>query len=357
MYKKIIRPILFMLTPEAIHGLIMQLLRIAHYIPGVKPLIRAFFRVRHPALEREVFGIRFPNPVGLAAGFDKDAEVYGELACLGFGFIEVGTITPKAQPGNPKPRLFRLSKDNALVNRMGFNNHGIENATRNLGRRENLMSRKRRTILGGNLGKNTATRNEDAPADYLKVFRSLYSYVDYFVVNVSCPNVKDVTCLQNKSNVNDILSPLLEFRRGQNEYRPILVKISPDLTHSEIDDIIDILKETGLDGIVATNTTTSREGLQTSKKIIDYVGNGGLSGAPLTKRSLETVKYIHTKTEGRFPIIGVGGIMTVDDAMAMLDAGASLIQVYSGFIYEGPKFAKRICKRIIAEAEREEKEA
>lgn len=345
MYKKVIRPILFLIPPEIIHRIIVTALRVIHYIPGSRMLLRAFCAVRHPSLEREVFGIRFQNPVGIAAGFDKDAEVYKELLSLGFGFTEIGTVTPKAQPGNPRPRLFRLPEDNALINRMGFNNQGMENAVRN------LRHRRPHQIIGGNLGKNTQTRNEDAPADYLRLFRNLYQYVDYFIINVSCPNVANLPSLQDKNNLNLILRGLIDFRRGQNQYRPILLKISPDLTDAQIDDMIDVLVETGLDGIVATNTTTRRDGLETDPATVAAIGNGGLSGGPLTRRSLEVVRYIHKKTEGRFPIIGVGGIMTEDDAVAMLNAGASLIQIYTGFIYNGPQFVKRICKRLKQEAE------
>lgn len=347
MYKQIIRPILFQLSPETIHRIVIVALRTIHYIPGARILLKSLFSVRHSSLEREVFGIRFRNPIGIAAGFDKDAEVYKELLSLGFGFTEVGTVTPKPQPGNPRPRLFRLPKDLALINRMGFNNHGMENAVRN------LRYRKPHQIIGGNLGKNTLTPNEAAPADYLRLFRALYEYVDYFVINVSCPNVANLTCLQDKDNLKEILRGLIEFRRGQNQYRPILLKISPDLSIPQIDDMISVLVESGLDGIVATNTTTHRDGLQTDPEIVASIGKGGLSGAPLTKRSIEVVRYIHKKTQGRFPIIGVGGIMTEEDAVAMLQAGASLIQVYTGFIYNGPSFVKRICKRLRKEAETE----
>ena len=316
MYKKVIRPILFLIPPEIIHRIIVTALRVIHYIPGSRMLLRAFCAVRHPSLEREVFGIRFQNPVGIAAGFDKDAEVYKELLSPGFGFTG-----------------------------MGFNNQGMENAVRN------LRHRRPHQIIGGNLGKNTQTRNEDAPADYLRLFRNLYQYVDYFIINVSCPNVANLTSLQDKNNLNLILRGLIDFRRGQNQYRPILLKISPDLTDAQIDDMIDVLVETGLDGIVATNTTTRRDGLETDPATVAAIGNGGLSGGPLTRRSLEVVRYIHKKTEGRFPLIGVGGIMTEDDAVAMLNAGASLIQIYTGFIYNGPQFVKRICKRLKQEAE------
>lgn len=354
MYKQLIRPLLFQLPPETIHHLIMAAMRVLHYIPGGRLLLRMFYTTRHPSLVREVFGIRFPNPVGLAAGFDKDAEVYEEMASLGFGFVEVGTITPLAQPGNPKPRLFRLPMDHALINRMGFNNQGVASAVHRLHRRNRFYHRRHPVVLGGNLGKNTLTPNEKAPADYLRLFRSLYEYVNYFVINVSCPNVANLSCLQNKEHLKKLLEGLIDFRRGQNHYRPILLKISPDLSDEQIDEMIEVLIENGLDGIVATNTTTSRQGLLTPSDLVAEIGNGGLSGGPLTERSLEMVRYIHKKTEGRFPIIGVGGIMTEDDAVAMLEAGASLIEVYTGFIYNGPGFAKRICKRLKEEAVRKE---
>lgn len=340
MYKKIIRPVLFWFNPESVHGFVAGMLRFTGKLPGGRALLRTFFSYKDPSLEREVFGIKFPNPVGLAAGFDKNARYYKDMSALGFGFIEVGTVTPKAQPGNPRPRLFRLKKDNALINRMGFNNHGVEAMVKN------LRERDKNIVIGGNLGKNTLTPNEDAPADYLKMFRSLYEYVDYFVINVSCPNVKDITALQNKESLMAILEGLFDFRRGQNNYRPVLLKISPDLPYEQVDDIVDILIDTPLDGLVAVNTTTSREGLNASAKTLSSIGNGGLSGAPLTERSVEMVRYLHEKTEGRYPIIGVGGVMSPEDAQRLLDAGASLVQVYTGFIYEGPGFVKRICKSI-----------
>ncbi len=339
MYKHILRPLFFCFTAESVHHFVAVMLRGARRV-GMLPLVRAIFSYKHPSLEREVFGIKFPNPVGLAAGFDKNGDLYREMSAMGFGFVEVGTVTPLPQPGNPKPRIFRLRQDNALVNRMGFPNRGLDNMVRNLRKRKPNM------VIGVNLGKNSQTPNEDAPADYLKLFRSLYEYADYFVVNVSCPNVKNITDLQNPDKVTAILEGLFEFRRGQNEYRPILLKISPDLTFPQIDSIIKILIDTPLDGLVAINTTTSREGLATDKKVVKKIGNGGLSGAPITDRAVEVIAHIHKKTEGRYPIIGVGGLMSPEDAQHMLDAGASLVQVYTGFIYEGPKFAKKICKHI-----------
>lgn len=339
---KLIRPLLFKLDPETIHHIIIGMMRTLRYVPFAAPIMRLMFPVKKSkVLERELFGLKFRNPVGLAAGFDKDAECFDMLANLGFGFVEIGTVTPRAQGGNPRPRCFRLTKDNAIVNRMGFNNKGAENAAENLRRHNN-----HRVIVGGNIGKNTLTANDDAAQDYLRAFRSLYDYVDYFVVNVSCPNVANLTALQSKDSTMAIVAALKEFRKGQSEYRPILLKISPDLGLDGVDTMIEVVKESKLDGIVATNTTTSREGLKTSAEVIAKIGNGGLSGAPLTERSASMVKYIHERTGGRMPIIGVGGIMTAADAQAMIEAGASLVQVYSGFIYEGPSLASKICKAL-----------
>lgn len=341
MYKKIIRPLLFLLQPETIHHLMVGLMKIARHTPLAKPIMRATMTVRDPRLEREVFGLRFPNPIGLAAGFDKNAEVSDILSCMGFGFVEIGTVTPKAQSGNPKPRLFRLPQDRAIINRMGFNNRGVDAAI------ERLRKRNPEIKIGGNIGKNTATSNEEATKDYLQLFRRLYDYVDYFTVNVSCPNVANLTSLQSKQSTIDILMPMKEFRKGQSDYRPILLKISPDLTNEQVDIMIEVARECRIDGIVATNTSTSREGLHTDPEQITRIANGGLSGAPLTQRSLEMVRYIHQQTGGKMAIIGVGGIMSVEDAQAMLDAGASLVQIYTGFIYEGPGFVRRICKSLL----------
>lgn len=341
MYKKIVRPLLFLFDPETVHHATVNLMRVLHYVPFAGCLMRACYVRRHKSLERELFGLRFPNPIGLAAGYDKDAECFDMLGNLGFGFVEVGTVTPRAQGGNPRPRCFRLPEDRAIINRMGFNNKGAEHAARNLRR-----SAHRRIIVGGNIGKNTLTANTDAPADYLRAFRSLYDYVDYFTVNVSCPNVANLTALQSKESTMEIIAALKEFRKGQSEYRPILLKISPDLSDQGVDTMIEVVREAKLDGIVATNTTTSREGLKTAPERIAQIDRGGVSGAPLTERSRAMVAYIHQKTEGKIPIIGVGGVMTVEDAQAMLQAGASLVQLYSGVIYNGPSLAKRICRAL-----------
>jgi dihydroorotate dehydrogenase len=312
------------------------------YIPGIPFLLRKVLSVEHKSLERELFGITFKNPIGLAAGLDKNAEIFDLLGNFGFSFVEIGTVTPKGQAGNPKPRSFRLKKDHALINRMGFNNDGLQKIIKRLRERK-----KRTVILGGNIGKNTAVPNSDAISDYLKTFKGLYDYVDYFTVNVSCPNVDSLTNLQNRSDLELLLKSLANERKYMDVYRPVLVKISPDLSFEQIDDILYIIRETGIDGVVATNTTTSRKGLKTSAETIKEIGSGGLSGRPLTKRSLEIVRYIHEQTAGELPIIAVGGIMTVDDAINMLEAGAGLIQLYSGYIYNGPGFVKKIQKAII----------
>ena len=312
----------------------------ARYIPLSGSIMRSFFRRNNPKLERTVFGLRFSNPIGFAAGFDKEAKIANQLSDIGFGFVEVGTVTPKPQPGNPQPRCFRIPESKAIINRMGFNSDGIDRVAGRLSR----LKRRKDLVVGGNIGKNTQTLNENAPQDYLYGFTQLYPYVDYFTVNISCPNVANLCSLQNRESVTAILQPLVDYRRQQNVYKPILLKLSPDLTFEQVDEQLSVGLGLGIDGIVATNTTTSRNGIDESKA--QEVGNGGLSGAPLTQRALEMVAYISHKTEGKLPIIGVGGIMTEDDAINMLKAGASLIQLYTGYIYQGPAFVKRICKRI-----------
>lgn len=341
MYKRFIRPLLFCLTPESIHHLVAGTLKVFFAFPGISFLVKKVMRVGDKRLVRVVFGLTFPSPVGLAAGFDKNAMLVSELDALGFGFIEVGTVTPKGQPGNPKPRSFRLPKDQALVNRMGFNNLGVESAIKQ------LAKRKKDIIVGGNIGKNTLTPNSKAVEDYETVFQGLYPYVDYFVVNVSCPNIANLNELQENDELSIILSRLTTLRRKQQFYRPILLKISPDLTLDEATAQVNTAIQYGLDGIVATNTTRSREGLITGEEEVNAIGNGGLSGGPLFEKSLKLVKHIHTISGGNLPIIGVGGIMSEKDALDMLGAGASLIQVYTGFIYNGPCFVRRINKAII----------
>ncbi len=345
MYRRIIKPILFSLTIEQAHQAVLVLLRIIGLIPGGRWLLRKCYAVEHPALEREVFGIRFPNPVGLAAGFDRNAEAFRELSALGFGFVEVGTVTPRPQTGNPRPRVFRLPKDRAIVNRIGLANRGLERMIQHLRRPHDGI------LVGCNIGKNTLTPPENAPADYLKLFRNLYQYADYFTVNISCDNSCHEGATHTREHVLRILDPLFDFRRGQNQYRPIMLKVSPDMDDATIDEITDILLSSPLDGIVATNGSHRREGLRTSRTALDKIGSGRISGAPLTQRSVEIVRRIHTRSGGNYPIIGVGGLMSAGECRAMLDAGADLIQLYTGYIYEGPSLVKTICRELIADAE------
>lgn len=341
MYKLLVRPLLFMLPAEKAHHFTFSLIRSLHRIPGVSALVRSLFQVSDPRLQRSIDGLNFPNPVGLAAGFDKDARLYKELACYGFGHIEIGTLTPKAQPGNDLPRLFRLPNDKGLINRMGFNNGGVEAAI------NRLKSKPKSLIVGGNIGKNKLTDNEDALSDYEHCFRALYPYVDYFVVNVSSPNTPNLRALQDKEPLKKILSRLQDIRKEQSERKPLFLKIAPDLTPEQLDDIVEIFTETGISGIIATNTTISRAGLSYSAAHLESIGAGGLSGAPLRERSTELVRYLSVKSGGKMPIIAVGGIMSAEDAMEKLNAGATLVQLYTGFIYEGPALVKRINKRIL----------
>lgn len=341
MYKLLIRPILFRFDPEKIHHFTFASLKFFGRIPLIKNLFRLLFVKESPALERELFGIKFKNPVGLAAGLDKDAKLIDELACLGFGFIEIGTLTPKPQSGNDKPRLFRLPQDQALINRMGFNNEGVLSAV------ERLKKRKSSVIVGGNIGKNKITPNENAVDDYNYCFEALYPYVDYFVVNVSSPNTPGLRELQEKEPLKNLMLHVKGLSSRKQKPKPVLLKIAPDLTHSQLDDIIEILVTTKTDGVIATNTTISRQNLSTDQQIISSIGNGGLSGKPLTKKSTEVIFYLRSKLGKDYPIIGVGGIMSPQDALEKIKAGANLVQVYTGFIYEGPSFAKKICRSLI----------
>lgn len=338
MYKAIFRPILFKLNPETAHGLIFKTLKIGQSIPGGLALTKLFCKT--PQKPVEVFGLTFPNPVGLAAGLDKDADAFDMLGALGFGFVEIGTVTPKPQPGNPKPRLFRLINDKAVINRMGFNNQGVEAMVKKLKKRSTNI------IIGGNIGKNKITPNEDAASDYIICFNALYDFVDYFVVNVSSPNTPNLRELQDKEPLKNLLLSLQTLNTSKPKAKPILLKIAPDLTDSQLDDIIDIVKETKIAGLVATNTTISRKKLSYAKSEIDAIGNGGLSGKPLKDRSTEVIRYLNNKSEGTIPIIGVGGIITAEDAKEKLEAGAALVQVYTGFIYEGPSMVKKILKKL-----------
>lgn len=341
MYQRIIRPWLFSLSCEQSHRMAILLLRIAGFIPGGKWLLRRCCAVADPSLEREVFGVKFRNPIGMAAGFDRNGEVCDELAAMGFGFVEIGSITPRAQSGNLTPRIFSLQRDRAVINRVGHPNRGLEVALRHL--REGHQG----VVVGCNIACNASTPPDEAPQDYLRCFRNLYQYADYFTVELSGDDVQDERIVRSESYIRSVLDPLFDFRRGQNQYRPILVKISPDLTDEEIDLVTDILIATPLDGVVATNGTTSREGLKASPSSLKRIGAGRLSGRPLTGRSIEIVRRIHERSGGNYPIIGSGGMMTPDDVEAMLAAGADLVQLHTGYLYEGPKLLKEICRRLM----------
>ena len=340
MYKHILKPILFRFNPETAHNMIMSTLTFLRHVPFAGAIMRSIYKKETPTLEKEVFGITFPNPVGLAGGLDKNGEHYNDMANFGFGFVEIGSLTPKPQDGNPRPRCFRVPADRAIINRFGINNKGVRNAV------AHIKKDRPNVIIAANISKNTTSINEDAAKDYETSFALLYDFVDMFVVNVSCPNVVGLTALQDISFLSDIVDRLLDLRRYYDNYRPILLKVSPDLSTEQLDDIIDYCLRSGIDGIVAGNTTRSREGLTISAQKIEEIGNGGLSGAPVHKKNLELVRYIHTKSEGRLPIIGVGGIMSGEEAQAMMDAGASLVEIYSGFIYEGPGLVKKILTHL-----------
>lgn len=338
---KIVRSILFLFDPEKVHYFTTDLLHFLLKIPGVKSIWKKMYVKEDPKLKREVFGLTFDNPVGLAAGFDKNASMYNDLAYCGFGFIEIGTVTPLAQLGNDKPRLFRLKPDQAIINRMGFNNGGVEEVVKNLKKRQTKL------IIGGNIGKNKITPNEEANSDYLKCFEALYPYVDYFVVNVSSPNTPNLRELQEKGPLTELLSALKIANSKKEKEKPILLKIAPDLTDEQLNDIVDIVQEVKIDGLIATNTTISRDKLTTTASDLEKIGAGGVSGKPLTSRSTEVIRYLNKRSAGSFPIIGVGGIHSPEDAIEKLKAGASLVQVYTGFIYEGPGLVKRINQEIL----------
>ena len=342
LYERIIRPLLFILSPERAHNFTLGCLSFLRSIPLGRQMTRLFFSKKAPSLNREVFGIDFPNPIGLAGGLDKNGEHYNSLSDLGFAFVEIGSLTTEAQKGNPSPRLWRLPKDQALVNHMGINNKGIINAI------EHIREDRPRCILVGNISKRTTAKTEgEIKADYIKAFSLIYDFVDMVVVNVSCPNVEGLTSLQDVSYLSSFMDPILDRRMIQEERKPVLVKISPDLENEQVDAIIEYCRRNGVDGLVAGNTTRKRENLSTPPQKLAEVGSGGLSGAPLYERSLSLVKYIHEKTGGSLPVIGCGGIMTPAQAMEMLDSGASLVEVYTGFIYHGPSFVKKILRAIL----------
>lgn len=341
MYKSLVKPLLFRLQPEKAHHLTFNSLKNAFKVPGATAAARKLYAVEDLRLERELFGLKFKNPVGLAAGLDKDARLVDELGELGFGFVEIGTLTPRPQPGNPQPRLFRLPQDESLINRMGFNNEGVAAAV------ERLRKSRHQTIIGGNIGKNKDTPNEQAKKDYLLCFDALYEVVDYFVVNVSSPNTPNLRELQEKEPLRRLLNSLQEQNSRKIRPKPILLKIAPDLNKAQLDDIITLVAETAIAGIIATNTTISREGLRTPKSLVEQIGAGGMSGKILRQASTEVIRYLHTQSGGSFPIIGVGGIHSPEAALEKLDAGASLIQLYTGFIYEGPGLIKAINKALL----------
>lgn len=336
MYKSVIRSLLFKFDPEKVHHFTFGLLKFVHKIPFVPTILRKSFTIEDSRLETEVFGLKFKNPVGLAAGFDKDAKLFNELSSFGFGFIEIGTLTPKPQPGNPKKRLFRLIKDGGIINRMGFNNEGVKAAADRLRKNKSVL-------IGGNIGKNKLTPNEDAISDYEICFDELFDFVDYFTVNVSSPNTPNLRELQDKEPLKNLLQSLQNKNSARPNPKPILLKIAPDLNDEQLLDIIEIVKETKIAGVIATNTTLSRENLKSKNKS----ETGGLSGKPLTKRSTEVIKFLSEKSNKAFPIIGVGGIHSAEDAIEKLNAGASLVQIYTGFIYEGPGFVKKINQKLL----------
>ena len=338
---KIVRFFLFLFNPELIHNITFKIIKIIGMIPGKMWVWRLIFKIKDTRLEREVFGLKFDNPVGLGAGFDKDAKLFDELASFGFGFVEIGTVTPLSQDGNPKPRLFRLKDDSGLINRMGFNNQGIEAVVSRLRRKKSDI------IIGGNIGKNKQTPNNEAVNDYAICFEKLFPYVDYFAVNVSSPNTPGLRDLQEKAPLAALLNSLQKLNNKKDKRKPILLKIAPDLTNVQLDDIINIVADTKIDGVIATNTTIDRSGLKSDKNKVEVIGNGGLSGKPVSLRSTKVIKYLADKSNRAFPIIGVGGIHSPEDALEKLAAGATLLQLYTGFIYEGPSLVKRINKAIL----------
>ncbi len=340
-YENLIKPLLFSMPPEKAHEFTVDILQKFLKKKGWRHASASLFDVHDDRLAREVFGVRFKNPVGLAAGFDKDARFIDEIATFGFGFIEVGTVTPKPQAGNPKPRLFRLPDDHALINRMGFNNDGLDAMVKR------LKARKTDVVIGGNIGKNKITPNDEAQSDYLMCFEALFSHVHYFTVNVSSPNTPNLRDLQEREPLTRLLEAIQEKNQQQQQPKPILLKVAPDLTDSQLDDIVGIVKDTNIQGVIATNTTIARDGLRTAAPRLQHIGNGGLSGKPLTHRSTEVVRYLADKAQGDFAIVGVGGIMNPADALEKLEVGASLVQVYTGFVYRGPWLVKEINQAIL----------
>ncbi len=342
MYKQLIRPILFLFDPEKIHYFTFSFVKTVSKIPFVSSIFRSMYQVNDKKLERNLFGLTFKNPVGLAAGFDKNAVLYNELANFGFGFVEIGTVTPKGQAGNPKKRLFRLKDDQGIINRMGFNNEGLEVAI------EQLKKNKGKIIIGGNIGKNTDTTPENYTQDYVTCFKGLHPYVDYFVLNVSCPNVGSHAKLDDVSYLKELITEVQVLNNKEVKQKPILLKIAPDLNNQQLDEIIELVAQTKIDGVIASNTSVNRGNLKASKERLTEIGNGGVSGQPVKDRSTKVIKYLADNSNKSFPIIGVGGIHSEKDALEKIDAGASLVQIYTGFIYQGPSLVKRINKAILA---------
>lgn len=341
MYKTFLRPLFFIFDPEKIHHFTFSLIKLTSKIPGFTRILNALYVVKDKRLEKKIFGLTFRNPVGLAAGFDKNAELYNQLANFGFGFIEIGTVTPKAQEGNPKKRLFRLKDDEGIINRMGFNNNGLEAAI------AQLKKNKGQLIIGGNIGKNTATKPKDYTRDYLICFRALHPYVDYFVLNVSCPNVGSHAKLNDKDYLEELINEVKRVNATFIKEKPILLKIAPDLNDGQLDEIITLVETTKLDGVIASNTSTDRGGLRASAAHLKSIGKGGLSGQPIKNKSTRVIAYLSQKSNKSFPIIGVGGIHSENDALEKIQAGADLVQIYTGFIYEGPSLVKRINKALL----------
>jgi dihydroorotate dehydrogenase len=340
MYKSLIKPLFFAFDPEKVHHFVFAMIKWSSKIPGVSFCIRKGFLRRDKRWEKDILGLKFSNPIGLAAGFDKNAELYNELADFGFGFIEIGTVTPQAQQGNPKKRLFRLPEDHSLINRMGFNNKGLDAAIAQLKRN------KGKVILGGNLGKNTASMPDEYIDDYKVLAEGLHPYVDYFVLNVSCPNVGPMAKLQDKDFLVELIEEVEKINASKERRHPLFLKIAPDLNDGQLDEVLELLDETAVDGIIASNTSTSREGLKTASSKLEAIGNGGLSGASIKDKSTRIISYLRKGRKEWFPIIGVGGIQTADDAKEKLEAGADLLQVYTGFIYEGPGIVKNILSKL-----------
>ena len=350
MYKQLIQPLLFQMEAEKAHHFTTGILQKVHAFPGGSGLIKLLYDFQDARLEREVFGLKFKNPLGLAAGFDKNAEMVDAMASLGFGFVEIGTLTPRPQPGNPQPRLFRLSEDKSLINRLGFNNGGVEAAVNRLRRRRSDI------IVGGNIGKNKVTSNDEAVKDYEICFEALYEVVDYFTINVSSPNTPDLRELQEKEPLKKLLLHLIRLNQLKARQKPILLKIAPDLNEHQLSDIVEICLEVGIDGIIATNTTIEREGLRTSHARIKAIGAGGLSGQAVRRHATEVIRFLYRISEGKLPIVGVGGVDSASHALEKLEAGASLVQMYTGFVYEGPSVIKEINQAILRQQRSQSKQ-